>query len=154
ICVAPVLLSLLIVGMAINQYSKGEGGFKLGVDLVGGTILVYEIDQDKQLQGKEASGDELAAALKRRIDPTDLYNVVIRPLSNTRVEIILPTGGAHQANIEEHNWQELVKAVKAEWPVLADANLDVGRGQPRRLAEQAAQEIEKSAWSQVLADAK
>ena len=43
----------------------------------------------------------MAAFLKRRIDPADLYNVTIRPVGETRFEIILPTGGAHQARIEE-----------------------------------------------------
>src|SRR5262245_34601356 len=159
ICLVPVLLSALIVGMATNQYLKGEGGFKLGVDLVGGTILVYEIDQDKKLldtsgQSDKASGDELAAALKRRIDPTDLYNVVIRPLSDTRVEIILPTGGAHQANIEEHNWQELLQGVQAEYPQLKDANLAVDRQQARRLPEVASQEIQRIAWTELLTQAR
>jgi preprotein translocase subunit SecD len=44
ICVVPILVSAWIVGRAVQKYQAGEGGFKLGVDLVGGTILVYEID--------------------------------------------------------------------------------------------------------------
>ncbi len=46
--------------------------------------------------------DDLAAALKRRIDPADLYNVTIRPVAGEppRVEIILPTGGQRQQNAE------------------------------------------------------
>src|SRR5262245_65902971 len=98
ICVIPVILAALVVARAYYHYYRGEGGFKLGVDLVGGTILVYEVDDPSHLpEGYQPQ--ELANALKRRIDPTDLYNVTIRPVSNTRVEIILPTGGAHQARI-------------------------------------------------------
>ena len=43
--------------------------------------------------------EDLAAALKRRIDPADLYNVTIRPVPGDppRVEIILPTGGRQQS---------------------------------------------------------
>jgi SecD/SecF fusion protein len=152
VCVVPVLLSALIVGMATHQYLNGQGGFKLGVDLVGGTILIYEIDQDKQLQGKEVSGDELAAALKRRIDPTDLYNVIIRPLSNTRVEIILPTGGAHQAAIEEQQWQELLQKVQAEWPELQGVDFEVSAGQSPLLAQRTQQELEKTFWKELLAE--
>ena len=49
-------------------------------------------------QGDESSPDELAAALKRRIDPADLLNVTIRPVTGEtpRVEIVLPTGGQGQ----------------------------------------------------------
>ncbi len=88
VCVVPVLLGIAVCAWAY-QYDK----FRLGVDLVGGTILVYEVDTSKQ-QG-EVKPDELAAALKRRIDPADLYNVTIRPIASEtpRVEIVLPTGG-------------------------------------------------------------
>ncbi len=72
---------------------------KFGVDLVGGTILVYEIDLRKN-QDADTKFDPnrdinvLAESLKRRIDPNDLYNIIIRPAGGEgRVEIILPTGG-------------------------------------------------------------
>src|SRR5438874_1593536 len=78
-CVLPAALSLVVVGLAMTRYNAGQGGFKLGVDLVGGTILVYEIDPDRKLQ-EGYKPEQLAAALKRRIDPNDLYNVTIRPV--------------------------------------------------------------------------
>src|SRR2546430_1514868 len=37
-CVAPVALAGWAVGRAFYMYEQGRGGFKLGVDLVGGTI--------------------------------------------------------------------------------------------------------------------
>jgi SecD/SecF fusion protein len=88
ICVVPVVL-----GIAVCAWAYYKDKFRLGVDLVGGTILVYEVDTSKQ-QG-EVKPDELASALKRRIDPADLYNVIIRPIASEtpRVEIVLPTGG-------------------------------------------------------------
>ena len=105
ICLIPVLWSSWMVGRAWTRYAGGEpGGFKLGVDLVGGTILVYEIDLRKVVQDKAADGDAgsegdptkstsqkeaedsrlLAEALKKRIDPNDLYNIIIRPASGGR----------------------------------------------------------------------
>ena len=50
LCIVPMLLSGAIVGEALAKYNAGRGGFKLGVDLVGGTILVYEIDPDRKMQ--------------------------------------------------------------------------------------------------------
>lgn len=119
ICLIPLLLAGWASWVAYQKYTAGEGGFKLGVDLVGGTILVYEVDPSRtellrgatknteapvdpnassgQPQNGGLSKDDmqqLAAALKRRIDPTDLKNVTIRPVGNTRIEIILPAGGA------------------------------------------------------------
>jgi len=154
ICLLPVLLAGFVVGLAFRQYAKGEGGFKLGVDLVGGTILVYEVDQNKKLPDNYKP-EELAAALKRRIDPVDLLNITIRPLSTTRVEIILPTGGAHQAAIEEANWQQLLEAVRQnpKWnEQLKTATLDVQRGDLAGLTLAVQQDMAKAAWADLLAD--
>jgi SecD/SecF fusion protein len=62
------------------------------------------------------SSQQLTASLKQRIDPADLYNVTIRPVSETRVEIILPTGGEHQAKAEQAVWERLITEVVAKWP--------------------------------------
>jgi SecD/SecF fusion protein len=134
ICVVPVLLAAWAVSRAFYLYEQGRGGFKLGVDLVGGTILVYEVDPDKKQQDNYEP-QQLAAALKRRIDPADLYNVTIRPVSTTRVEIILPTGGKHQAEVERQAWDELIEQVKQEWPVLQDTELNVQRGHVNELVQ-------------------
>src|SRR5215813_11337663 len=98
ICLIVLAIAALFVIHAAFAYQKGEGGFKLGVDLVGGTILVYEVDPDKEMKASYRDNPELlASSLKRRIDPADLYNVTIRPVGSQRVEIILPTGGQHQS---------------------------------------------------------
>ena len=84
-------------GCIANKRTCRKAGLRpLGVDLVGGTILVYEVDDTKPRDNTKA--EDLAAALKRRIDPADLYNITIRPVPTNppRVEIILPTGGSHQ----------------------------------------------------------
>ncbi len=107
ICFLPLVIALWITFQAYSRFQKGEGGFKLGVDLVGGETLVYEVDPELTQELRNTSGrtrggnagistDEmarLAAALKRRIDPADLKNVTIRPVGTSRIEIILPTGG-------------------------------------------------------------
>jgi SecD/SecF fusion protein len=116
ICVLPVLVSIIIVGWAYAKYTKGEGGFHLGVDLAGGTILVYEVDQSKMSQDalRTFKPEDLAASLKRRIDPADLFNVTIRPVPSDppRVEIILPTGGKHQTEARQTEWQNVLKQVE------------------------------------------
>ena len=146
-CLVPLVVAAIIVGDAAGRYATSGGGFKLGVDLVGGTILVYEVDPDKMDQKKkdEFKPDQLAARLKSRIDPTDLYNVTIRPVNtgrieNTRVEIILPTGGEHQAEIEQREWQSLLDKVKENpaWAEkLKDAQLEtIPRGNSAALIDE------------------
>src|ERR1043165_5804129 len=116
ICLTPALASIGILAWAYNEFTNGRGGFRLGPDLAGGTVLVYEVDETKLPENFKA--EDLAAALKRRIDPADLYNITIRPVPGTppRVEIILPTGGKHQAAAEKRNWDNLLARAFAEFP--------------------------------------
>src|SRR5262249_8897424 len=134
ICLVPIFASLIIVGRATALYRAGEGGFKLGVDLVGGTILVYEVDPDKLPKDQKYNPQDMRAALTRRIDANDLYNVTIRPVGDTRVEIILPTGGAHQANLAEAAWNEVLQKVNDRFAKeLEGEKVKVDRGQPGAL---------------------
>src|SRR5579859_263806 len=118
ICVVPVVL-----GIAVCAWAYYEGRFRLGVDLAGGTILVYEVDKSKMTDPDQYKGEDLAAALKRRIDPNDLLNVTIRPAGGEtpRVEIILPTGGQGAQTAEIKVWQTLIEAVKGKYPPPAGA---------------------------------
>jgi SecD/SecF fusion protein len=138
LCAGLVAVSLVIVGMAFWQWRNGTGGFKLGVDLAGGTILVYEVDQDKfsdarAKQDFEQKSQNLASALKKRIDPADLYNVTIRQVGTWRVEIILPTGGQHQADVEAKGWQDLLDKVRAKYDLPEGSVSDIPEGQTTQL---------------------
>jgi SecD/SecF fusion protein len=107
ICLIPCLLAA-VFAVRIDRY-------RLGIDLAGGTILVYEVNLERTKLRKEAFGgdaaagprnaspaagltsdemNQLAAQIKRRIDPTDIKNVTVRPLGDNRIEIILPFSGA------------------------------------------------------------
>ncbi len=132
ICLIPILLAVFLVGRAYWKYQDGAGGFKLGTDLAGGTILVYEVDQElSKISGSTDGGrakadNTLAESLKRRIDPSDIRNVVIRPLGDTRVEIILPTGTVGKDNTklkasDVDDIKELVKQVGSlEFRIMAN----------------------------------
>src|SRR5919109_1466689 len=80
-------------------------------------VLVYEVDETKLPE--QFKPEDLAAALKRRIDPADLYNITIRPVQGTvpRVEIILPTGGQKQIEAEQRRWRELLTEMAKRYPV-------------------------------------
>ncbi len=139
---------------AILKFQDGSpGGFKFGVDLVGGTILVYEIDLRKN-QDTDNKFDPvrdinvLAESLKRRIDPNDLYNIVIRPAGGEgRVEIILPTGGTYRTEKAEKAWNDVLKEMEVKWKV---KNLAIGRGKALELADSIQRELSESIWEQTL----
>src|SRR5690349_13203870 len=67
---------------------------KPGIDLSGGTILVYEVV--KQNLPASFNMDELIASLKHRVDPEGVREIPIRNIGSNRIEIILPA-----AEVEE-----------------------------------------------------
>src|SRR3954454_3066227 len=70
---------------------------KLGIDLSGGTILVYEVV--KENLNPNFNMDELIAALKHRVDPQGVSEIPIRKIGSNRLEIILPATSSEE--IEE-----------------------------------------------------
>ncbi|MFO0865233.1 MAG: protein translocase subunit SecD [Gemmataceae bacterium] len=139
----------------MSRYLAGDsGGFKLGTDLVGGTNLVYEIDKRKTAEdapeGKEKTTDVgvLAEALKRRIDPNDLYNITIRPAGGeNRVEIVLPTGGTYRAEKAEKAWRKVVDDVTKKYEV---EGVDVPRGRTLELVDRIQIAKSQKIWDEKL----
>jgi SecD/SecF fusion protein len=127
VCLVPNALAGLFVGLAFYRESHGQAGFRRGIDLAGGTILVYEVNLDKErAKDRSAGADPDAAAgltseqirqlaenLKRRIDPNDMKNVLVRPLGTSRVEIILPyaSSAGGKAGSTENEVQEVKNLV-------------------------------------------
>jgi SecD/SecF fusion protein len=67
-----------------------QSAIKLGIDLEGGTNLVFETDP---IAGKEVTPDVLAqlvTAIGRRINPTGTEEVVVRAVGRNRIEVIVP----------------------------------------------------------------
>jgi SecD/SecF fusion protein len=126
-------LLLVLVPTAFFGAFAGFGTYRPGIDLAGGTILVYELDLEKLKQERARSTaanpaamspdtpveglsaeqmQSLAESLKRRIDPVDTRNVVIRPVGNTRIEIILPFTPKQGGSAESAGTEDFVQFVK------------------------------------------
>ena len=72
-----------------------------GIDMVGGTSLVYEIQAPEGGGGtiNSSLAQEVAKTLKRRVDPNGVLNLIWRPQGDTRLEIQMPlTGDSKQAD--------------------------------------------------------
>ena len=73
-CAVPLLAAAWASGLAWMHFGDPTATglqFNLGVDLAGGTILVYE-GKDKLDDPSKFPSDQLAAALRKRIDPSAL----------------------------------------------------------------------------------
>ncbi|RUL88934.1 protein translocase subunit SecD [Tautonia sociabilis] len=93
-----------------------ERPLKLGIDLSGGTILVYQVEQQA---GERVDLDELVAALKRRINPEGVFDITIRSVGQDRVEIIMPEEMANQA---EEIKRKLTEEGSLSFRILASTN--------------------------------
>jgi SecD/SecF fusion protein len=100
---------LFVVSVAVTpflyQLSTGKSPsdcFRLGIDLAGGTNLVYQVDMEKFAQTDKnlsQSLDNMVGAITRRVNPSGTEEVTIRRVGSARIEIIIP--GKDQAYVEE-----------------------------------------------------
>ncbi len=63
---------------------------KLGIDLSGGMILVYEIDKEKTKDLAQVDMDKLIKSIKKRVDPSGIKETSIRRYGANQIEIIIP----------------------------------------------------------------
>jgi preprotein translocase subunit SecD len=89
--VFPAALLVLCGGVS------GCGGHDLKPN--SGTRLVYEVDDE--LRPENYSLDDLAAAVKRRIEPVEREAILVKPIGKNRVEISVPRGPDHAARLQQ-----------------------------------------------------
>ncbi len=89
------VLIFALVGLAAWTLYPPHKTLKRGIDIGGGTSLIYEIDA-KGLSAGERKGlsERVIAVLRRRIDPANIQNLVWRPQGSTRFEIQMPLASA------------------------------------------------------------
>jgi SecD/SecF fusion protein len=116
---AVVLLIALLTG---GLYLAGVFRPRPDVHVVGGTILTYEVD-DADLAA-DVRLDDLTAAVKRRVDPADLHNILVRAAGEHRIEVVVPRGPANQGALVEQVKALLATVGILEFRVLANDHND------------------------------
>ncbi len=85
------VMLILMVGLSIAVLYPPSTTLKGGIDLVGGTSLLFEIDttglEDSQKRGLS---EKVMNILKERVDPNGQLNLEWRPVGNTRLEVRMP----------------------------------------------------------------
>jgi preprotein translocase subunit SecD len=107
-------LIVALVGLAAWTLYPPAGTLKPGIDLGGGTSLIYEIDA-KGLDAAERKGlsERVIAVLRRRIDPANIQNLVWRPQGSTRFEIQMPLASA-EARDKRQNYESALNELLAQ----------------------------------------
>lgn len=96
---------------------------KPGIDMVGGTSLLYEIKQPEGTRGgpNKDLAEKVMTALKKRVDPNGVKNLVWRPQGNNRLEIQMPFSGNPAENKAKRD--AAAKALKAARDSLNQLNV-------------------------------
>ena len=112
-------LITVIVGLCIWQMWPPSERLKPGIDLAGGSSLLFEID-DSGLQAGEKRdlAERVASILKERVDPQGNRNLVWRPIGQNRLEVQMPRPPekqkAQQAKMKDCNKQAGDKKLKGD----------------------------------------
>jgi len=83
-------LAMIAVAVGLSATITGWPP-KLGPDLSGGLIMVYEVDREAMEDpSANVNMDEVVPAVMRRVNPAGLKEVTVRPVNVDQIEIIIP----------------------------------------------------------------
>ena len=107
-----VLVITLVVVSLLAIYPPSEK-LKGGIDLVGGTSLLLEIDTtDLSPSDQQGLSRRVIRILRERVDPQGQLNIEWRPVGNTRLEIRMPLP-PKQAVARREAWEKALDELKA-----------------------------------------
>ncbi|RME40620.1 MAG: protein translocase subunit SecD, partial [Planctomycetota bacterium] len=82
---------VVLVALAITILYPPQEKLKGGIDLVGGTSLLYEIDTTGLEPAQQRNlSTRVISILRERVDPEGQKNLEWRPVGNTRLEVRMP----------------------------------------------------------------
>lgn len=112
------------IGIAALIITSTKGQVKQGIDLKGGVILVYEVDQEQTMLNANQEGGEadvdmsaLVSAISKRINPGGVAETVVRPYGDRQVEIIIPDVSEQEIELIK---QKIVKGGFLKFMIVAN----------------------------------
>src|SRR5690349_18479477 len=97
---------LIVIGLSYPWKLKG------GIDLVGGTDLLYELDLSHYQGDTKKLAAQVIDVLKKRIDPTGVRNLVWRVVGGNRIEVQMPMADKATQDARKE-FQEAQNALRA-----------------------------------------
>ncbi|MHC4322777.1 MAG: protein translocase subunit SecD [Planctomycetota bacterium] len=143
-----IVLIIVLVLVAVWTLYPPNKTLKPGIDLAGGTSLIYEIDTHGLTEAeKKDLSQKLITVLRRRIDPANIQNLIWRPQGSTRFEIQMPLASA-EARQKRQNYEQaeadlldknvsaakIMRSLKKTAPERAELFKELAQEDPNRLA--------------------
>lgn len=115
-----IVLIVVLVAVGVWTLYPPSEKLKPGIDLAGGTSLIYEIDTHGLTESeKKDLAARMITVLRRRIDPANIQNLIWRPLGSDRFEIQMPLASAEARQRRDE--------YKAAEQALLDRNLSAAK---------------------------
>ncbi|MCC7145848.1 MAG: protein translocase subunit SecD [Phycisphaeraceae bacterium] len=91
----PLLIVAVILFSALMIWFPGYYGpkerLKPGIDLAGGTTLIYQVNVPVEMRGRSKEiVEDVISVLRSRVDPDGVRNLIWRPQAGNRIEIQMP----------------------------------------------------------------
>ncbi len=83
-----VILGYPLLQMVVDPLADYRSLFKLGIDLEGGTSLVYQLRTPEE--GVRPDAEVVRRTILRRIDPQGVQGYTVNQLGKSRIEIVIP----------------------------------------------------------------
>jgi len=123
--IGTVLFSIALASAPfVSQMLHGEpwtNAIALGIDLAGGTNLIYAVDREQAAKDNKAVDnvtlDKMVGAVGRRINPSGAEEVTVRRVGDDRIEVIIP--GADREMVEQKK-RAIVNLGSLEFAILAN----------------------------------
>lgn len=106
----PTLIVVVIAFFALMLYPPSRK-LKPGLDLAGGTTLVYQVDIPEGMDAGTAV-DQVISSLRKRVDPQGVRNLVWRRLAGNRFEIQMALATEETKNLRKA-FQDQLEALTA-----------------------------------------
>ena len=84
---------------------------KLGVDLGGGSILVYKVDETKTVWRPDKM-DSLLTSISKRVNPGGQKEISVKSLGTDMVEIVMPSVSGSTAKEKQVEAEEIRKIIR------------------------------------------
>ncbi len=116
-----IFLSAAPFAYRLLRFEDPTRAISLGIDLAGGTNLIYAVDHVKaqadQKKVDKATLDKMVDAVTKRINPSGAEEVTVRRVGTDRIEVIIP--GADREVVEQKK-RQIVNLGSLEFAILAN----------------------------------
>lgn len=129
---APFIFAIINAG----EISGWKNAMRLGIDLAGGTNLIYQVETKEAIDEKkdvESAMNQLVQTIQKRINPSGTEEVAVRRVGTDRIEVIIP--GADPGVVAEKK-KNMVTLGSLEFGIVANSRnhnsiIKQGMAQPK-----------------------